>query len=146
MRAKKYLEQIRKLDIMIQNKMSESKRWMDMAHSVTVSSDGEKVQSSGNHNKMADAICKYVDLEAEINRLIDERCDIIQTIEHLETVEYDVLYKIYVQYLKLDEVAAIYEKSYSWVTSVHGRALENVRKLVEAEKDNERMEHTHSKT
>ena len=97
----------------------------------------EKVQSSGSNQKMADAINDYVDLENDTNgikELIEKRDEIIKNIEKLNTVEYDVLHKLYVQNMDLIEIAESYDKSYSWATSTHGRALKNLQKIMKKEK------------
>lgn len=63
---------------------------------------------------------------------VDWRQDIIKTIEQLRTAEYDVLHKIYVQNKNFYEVAALLDKSYRWVTSIHGRALANLQKILDS--------------
>ena len=84
---------------------------------------------------MADAVCRYLNMEAEINadidRLVDIKQDIIKTIEQLPVKEYDLLHKIYVQGMEMYEAAVEMDKSYRWATSVHGRALANVQKLLD---------------
>lgn len=134
MRAKEYLRQLEKLDKMIQNKMVEQEQWKNIATGVTAQM-GERVQSSGSQQKMSDAVNRYIDLEAEINdcidNLIDTKKDIISVIEQLPAVEYDVLHKVYVQYLTLDDVADIYGKTYSWATTAHGRALKHVQEILD---------------
>lgn len=136
MKAKDYLGQIQKIDRLIENKQAEAEHWKEIATSCTAQSDGERVQSSGSKQKMADAVCRYMQAEAEIvaaiDQLMDTRKEVIKTIEQLHTTEYDVLHKIYVQYKNFYEVAALLEKSYSWVTSVHGRALANLQKILDS--------------
>lgn len=138
MDAKKFLQQLKKLDYMITNKIIEKEQWMTIATGTTAQMGGERVQSSGSQQKMADAVGKYIDMEKEIDRIIDElvdtRQDVINVIETLNATEYDLLHKIYVQYMTLDDVADLYEKSYSWVTTVHGRALKNVQKILDSRK------------
>lgn len=56
-----FLEQVRRFDTMIQNKLIEKQQWMEMATSITANTDGERVQSSGAKSKMADAVIKCVD-------------------------------------------------------------------------------------
>ncbi len=136
-KAKDYLKQVEKLDKMIKNKILEVKQWKAIATgSVTSSNDAERVQSSGNQQKMADAVCRYVALEAEIDsaidKLIDTKKDVINTIEKLPATEYDVLHKVYIQYWTLEMVADDYKKSYAWATSVHGRALKMVQNILDA--------------
>lgn len=134
MTAKEYLEQIKKLDTLINNKLAESKQWLDLALNITSKTDGERVQSSGDKQTMANAIEKCVDIEREVNALVDEyiskKKEIIKTIERLPEAEYDVLHKIYVQYKTLYEVADERDIAYSWATSIHGRALKSLDEIL----------------
>ena len=83
---------------------------------------------------MADAVSQYIDLENEINnavdKLIDAKKDVISVIEQLEATEYDLIHKVYVQYLSFYDVAEAYDKTYTWVTTIHGRALKNVQEIL----------------
>lgn len=133
-----YLKQPQKLDVIIKNKLIERQQLKDIALSITAHSDGERVQSSGSQQKMADAIARCIDMDAEINRLVDRLIDtkneVIATIERLNTTEYDVLHKLYIQGMTFDEVAAAKDRSKSWVTTIHGRALVNVQRILEEQK------------
>lgn len=136
MDAKLFLRQVESLDTRIKNKLIEIQQWRDIALGITANMDGERVSSSGgSKSKMADAIDKCVDMEAEVNRLIDElidaKRDVIATIELLDNpTEYDVLHKRYIQFLSLQEIAGIYKKEYGWATTTHGRALKNVQNIL----------------
>lgn len=135
--AKDYLAQVAKLDILINNKLIEQRQWMDVALGITANMDGERVQSSGAKSKMAEAIDKCVDIEAEINdivdRLIDTKRDVIGTIEKVDSpIEYDLLHKRYIQHLELQEIADHYDKEYGWATTTHGRALKSVQDILDA--------------
>ena len=138
MNAKDYLLQIQKLDKLIENKLQEVAHWKAVATGTTVCSEGDRVQSSGSKQKMADAICRYMQMEDEINaaidRLVDTKQEIIETIEQLPIDEYDLLHKIYVQKKELYEAAMEMDRSYRWATSVHGRALANVQKILNERK------------
>lgn len=133
--AKEYLKQIEKLDLMIDNKIAEIAQWKSVALKVTAFSEGERVQSSGSKQKMADAINRCIDIEEEVNQLIDNlyevKRDIISTIEQLNATEYNILHKVYVQHRSLQDVADDYGKAYTWITTVHGRALKNVQEIIE---------------
>lgn len=135
MNAKEYLLQVKKLDKLITNKMIEKEQWKAIATGTVASSDGERVQASGSQQKMADAVCKYITIEEELDRyidsLIDTKQDVIQTIEQLPAEEYDALHIVYIQYLTLDDVADKYGKSYRWATKIHGRAMLKVQKLLD---------------
>ena len=143
MNAKDYLLQIQKLDRLIENKLMEVAHWKAVATGTTVCSEGDRVQSSGSKQRMADAVCRYLNMEDEINadidRLVDIKQDIIKTIEQLPVKEYDLLHKIYVQGMEMYEAAVEMDKSYRWATSVHGRALANVQKLLDERVSDEEL-------
>lgn len=135
--AKSYLRQVEKLDLRIQNKLIECQQWRDIALGITANIGGEKVQASGSQQKMADAVVKCVDMEKEINALVDEliiaKREVIATIEQIESpTEYDILHKRYIQFLSLQEIAEHYGKEYGWATTVNGRAIANVQKILNA--------------
>jgi hypothetical protein len=138
--AKEFLSQPKKLDLLIKNKLIEKQQWRDLALGITANLEGERVQSSGSKQKMADAITKCIDMEAEIDnlvdRLIDKKKEVIQVIEQLDSpIEYDILHRIYIQYMTLQEVADHYGKEYGWATTTHGRALKGVQRIREGSKD-----------
>lgn len=134
MNAKEFLLQVKKLDRLIENKLIEVQQWKDIAMNTTTNLSGERVQSSGNPQKTADAIVRYIDIENEINQHIDEliktKKDVLNVIEQLEATEYDILHKIYVQYFTLYEVADKYDRSYSCITTIHGQALKHVQEIL----------------
>lgn len=134
MKAKDYLGQLKKLDKLIENKLTERQHWKSIALNISPNMSGDRVQSSGSQQKMADAVHRYVDMDKEIDqiidRLVDKRQEIIYTIEQLPATEYDVLHKVYVQYMDYYGVSDAYGKSYSWATSVHGRALQHLQEIL----------------
>lgn len=141
MNSRSYLLQIRKLDRLINNKLAEVDHWKSVAFSTSTYSEGERVQSSGNKQKMASAVERYIDIQKEINadidRLIDLKQEVIKTIEALPEKEYDVLHKVYVQGMTFDEIADIADRSYSWATTVHGRALASLQRVLNEREKNE---------
>lgn len=139
-KAQLYLERIEGLNDEIENKLAEIRQWNDIALCITTNTEGERVQSSGNQQKMANAMDKVVDCKAEANAKIDELIDykqeVIRTIKLLNATEYNVLHKRYIQGMTFDEVGAAKRKSKSWATTVHGRALQNLNKILEAREQN----------
>ena len=137
MRAKDFLQSALKIDKMIENKMYEKSQWVAIATSTTANCNGERVQSSGSKHKMADAVEKYMELEKEIDRCIDElvkkKNEIIKIIEQLPAVEYDLLHKIYIQGKTLYGFADENNKTYSSVTTLHGSALKKVQDILDRE-------------
>lgn len=137
-KAKDYLKQLQKLDRLIENKLAEKDQWKAMATYTTQQMTIDRVQVSGNPQKMADAVYKIIEIEAEIDacidKLVDTKREVIGTLERLNPTEYDLLHKVYVQYMTFDDVALKKGKSYSWVTTVHGRALKNVQDILDERK------------
>lgn len=138
MESKEFLKQVEKLDLRIRNKLIEQQQWRDIALGITANMDGERVQSSGGKSKMADAVERCVDMEAEIDGLIDELVDtkkkVIETIEMLDSAtEYNVLHMRYIQFKSLQEIADHYGRDYGWATTTHGRALKNVQDMLDKE-------------
>lgn len=135
MRAKEYLQQIEKLDALIKNKLIEKQQWMDVALGITPQMSIDRVQSTGNQQKMACAIEKMVDIEREldecVDRLIGTRNEVLSVLEQLDKEEYDFLHLVYVQHYKLKDVANRKNYSYSWATTFHGNALKSVQTILD---------------
>ncbi len=145
MDAREFLNQVKKLDKVIENKLIEKEQLKAIAEGTTsgntsITINGvlhsmEKVQATANPQKMADAINRYIDIEAEIDLHIDEllkvKKDVVSVIEQLKTAEYDLLHKIYIQHMELWDAADKCEKSYTWAKATHKRALQNVQGILD---------------
>lgn len=146
MRAETYLKRIEKLDALIENKQTEARRWREVANNTTVNMSGERVQSSGSHDTIANAICTYLDLEREeIDSYIAGRKEIIRTIEQLPPIQYKVLFDMYVNYehfKTLKDIAVKYDCSYSKARGIHERALKRVQRILDERErhENEQMQ------
>lgn len=135
MKASDFLRQLKKLNVMIENKLVEKEQWKSIALGTTAQMGGERIQSSGSQQKMADAVVRFVAIEKEIDecidKLIDTKKEVIEVIEQLSATEYDLLHKVYVQNLTLYDIANMYDKTYSWATTIHGRALKKVQEILD---------------
>lgn len=131
MDARTYLERIEMLDLMIENKLNEKKMWLEISQGTTAQMGGERVQSSGSKQKMADAVNRCVDLDAEIEECRQAKRDIIATLEQLKPSHYNVLYKRYVLQMQFKEIDIACKKGEGWATTIHGRALKNVQRLLD---------------
>lgn len=129
MTAKENLLRIRKLDKLIENKMAEAQQWREIATNISANMSGERVQSSGSTDTVANAVCKAMDLENEAELFKWEKENIIKQIEKLDAVHYDVLHKIYVQDIPIKSIAAQYHKRYEWASRKHREALEAYEKI-----------------
>lgn len=135
LKAQEYLKQYEKQQSIIANSWAEVARWEDIALSVTGNMEGERVQSSGSKQKMADAVIEYSDIKSDIKHEIAEAeeilCEIRKTIQQLKEPEYDVLHKVYILGMEFKEVAAAKGKSVSWATSMHGNGLKSLQQILD---------------
>jgi hypothetical protein len=133
--TKAFLNKVRKIDMLINNKLDEIQQLRSLAESTSISL-GERVQSSGSKHSMADRIERIVDMErevdAEIDRLMLAKKEVIEVIEQLPLEQYDLLYQVYIKGVELKCYNT--DKSYTWVKSTHGRALVNVRDILRSRK------------
>ena len=134
MTTKEYLNQIERLDKMITNKLSEIYQLKIMACSITVSGDSERVQTSGNQDKLGSTIAKIVDLEREtdelVDSLVDKRKEILKQIDSMANIDhYDVLHKHYVERRTFQDIADSENWSIRQVFNIHGRALQEFEKI-----------------
>lgn len=132
--AKQYLEQLRVIDTKINQKMEELADLMTAATSTgAIDYSKERVQTSPQ-NAQENRICKYVDLDAEINREIDEFVDIkhrvTKEIQELNVDYYiKILFKVYVQYKTVKDAANEIGLSYQYVRDLHKKALKAFEEL-----------------
>jgi DNA-directed RNA polymerase specialized sigma subunit len=136
--AKTYLHQVRLYDTHINNKLEEMQRLKDLAKRITTSLKPDMVSSSGNHDKIGDAVAKIVDLEAEIDKAIDAYVDkkrevsgVIEKVKDADQL--NVLYKRYIFFENLEQIAFEMGYSYRNICYIHGRALQAVTELLKGE-------------
>lgn len=134
MTAERYLEQIQKIDAIIINKKRDYQRWKEVADGLGGGfSVAERVQTTRNLHRGADAIVEYICIEDEIKQLENKRQGIIETIERLPFYEYKVLYSIYVDGYMLKELPSMFDKSYSWVKNKRQGALRLLQNILDKE-------------
>lgn len=136
--VKEYLLQIQKLDRMIENKLQDIEKWKSMCEYPNAPVYGtERVQTSGSKKSILDNYIIIKDRkEKEIEKLTEEKQQIIRNIEMLPLNEYDVIYGKYVKQMDFYQIADKMDISYSWVTSIHGRALKSLQKILKEKAGN----------
>lgn len=138
--AKRYLQQIRRLDTKINRDIEELHRLKAMVTKITPTLKPDVVSGGGGtQDKLAEAMAKIIDLEAEINReidrLVDARTAVTATIDKVEDARlHTVLNMRYVQFKTFEQIAADMNYTYRWVCIMHGRALQEVEKIMNGEK------------
>lgn len=132
--AKQYLVQLRLIDTKINQKMEELADLMTAATSTrAIDYSKDRVQTSPQ-NAQENRVCKYVDLDAEINREIDEFIDIKHRItKEIQELNVDyyikILFKVYVQYKTVKDAANEIGLSYQYVRDLHKKALKAFEEL-----------------
>jgi DNA-directed RNA polymerase specialized sigma subunit len=132
MTAEQYLENYKKLETMVANKRVERQRKLEQATDITSKLTDIKVKSSGSKQKVADAAIDCATIDKRIEELEAEMQEIIDTIEQLPELQYDILHKHYIQYMTLGEIANIRNYSKSWVEKTHRKALDAVESLLKS--------------
>lgn len=134
MTTKNYLSQVCRLNRMIQNKLVEIYQLKTMACNVSVSNDGERVQNSGDKDRMGTTVAKIVDLEKEttdmVNNYTEKRKHIITQIDNIEDSDlYHLLSLRYVSGNTFEEIATKTNWSIRTVFNLHEKALKEFEKL-----------------
>lgn len=137
MRAKKYLSQARWLDKMIDNKIRYQERLRTLAEKTTIDISRERVSGGKTVNSREDIIVKLADLSHEVNadidRLIDLEKEIMETIGQVKDgCLRIILISRYVNGMGWDEIALEMRYEKSWIMRLHGKALVEIDKVLNA--------------
>ena len=126
MKAKEYLQQLQRLDTVINQKIKEVHDLRLQAQSTGgIDYSKERVQSSPSGDApFVKPICRIIDLEAEINaeidRFVDEKHKIINQIQGLKNSDYiSLLFK------RLEQICVEMNFSYDYIKHLHGYALKD---------------------
>lgn len=129
MTTKQYLSQIKRFNVLIETKASEIEQLRSMATSISVATDSERVQTSGDKDRVGRAVAKILDKENELNDLIDQYYDsrelILSQLETLETNYYQILFYKYVNGYTIDEIASRMYYSRQHIKLLTNRALDS---------------------
>lgn len=129
MDTKQYLGKIRYYDRMIRNKFEEMNQVKGLSLSLSVPTDKEKVQSSGDKDKIGKSISIAVDLENEIDDIIKKRGYIVSQICQIENADYyDVLAQKYILGKIPKEISLEDVKSERHIKRILGEALKEFEK------------------
>ena len=135
MTAKEYLNQVRKLDNLIDSKLSEVNNLKRAATSITATLKDVPARSEGTtSDKVGNSVAAIVDLEKEIDKevvqLVELRGDILKTIQQLDPMEYALVYKRYFQYKWWEVIADEMYYTRQWINALHKRALKNLEEIL----------------
>lgn len=136
--AQKFLEGFELADAQTECKLAERQYWADKSLKITGQMGGERVQASGSQDPMAQArdICMDMeqDILSQIVILAAKQKEVTQTLDRLDNpTEYKVLHQRYIQFKDYQTIADNFNSDYTWATTVHGRALKSVEKILNIE-------------
>ena len=129
MKVKVYLREIRRLEGAIARNQQEKEILYAKLTGRAVSYEGERVQTSGAGDPMADVIAKVIELDHEISEqtvsYFVRLHEIKGQIESLGNVEYvTLLFKRYIEGKSLEAIAADMNYTYQHTRRLHGWALQ----------------------
>lgn len=129
--VKKYLSQARYLDMRIDSKIQQITSLNELATKCTATLTGMPRKPNHGTSTMADAVAKIVDLQAEINRdieeLVDLKKEITGVIKSVSNPEYQtVLEKRYLCFLSWEQISVDMNYSMQYTFRMHDRALTEV--------------------
>lgn len=117
MNVREWLEEVKKLDELIDAKLSERQQFLALATKVVSDMDGMPHAKGGVSDPVGSNVVKIVALTEEADRLIDRyiayKEEVAKTLEALPDAEYAVMHKRYIQYKTWEEIAE--EMNYSTV-------------------------------
>lgn len=128
MTTKEYLNQIIRLNRMINNKLVEIQQLRDLALGISSISTGERVQSTPDFDKIGSKMAKIDELEKNLDETIDKYVDlknrIIGQIESMEDeITYNILFSRYIEKKQFELIAIEMEYSWRQIIRLHGKAL-----------------------
>lgn len=130
MKAKDYLKRLKRLDTIINQKIQElSALRLTAGSPAGIDYSKERVQTSpSGDTPFVKPICRIIDLESEINaeidRYVDDKHTIINQIQALKNSDYiALLFKRYVEFKKFEVISVEMSFTYQYVIEMHGYAL-----------------------
>ena len=137
MNAREYLEQLQKMDVAINQNIA----WLYELKNIRkelkgVNYTSQKVKTSkSNRADFEKTLLIIMDMEQNINdsidKFVDQKNEIIKQIQSLDNHKYvQVLYKKYVEYKRLEEIAIEMYYSYQYIKEIHKKALQEFKKNI----------------
>lgn len=128
MTTKDYLNQISRLNRMINNKLTEITQLRELSCSISAIGNEEKVISSSDPDKIGATYAKIDEMERNLDKMTDEYIEkknlIIGQIDGIENEDcYNILFSRYIEKKTFEVIAT--EMKYSWrqIIRLHGKAL-----------------------
>ena len=128
MGTEQYLNQLRDMKRRIACKRRDAQMWRSIAESLSVPLDGDRVQSTGSGDKMAESVAKAVDCEREIDKLtfamLKLQEEIMKRIDSMENYNHSIiLSEYYVHGMSLNKISIEWGRSVRHLKRVKSEAI-----------------------
>lgn len=127
------LEQVRRLDVLINAKLVEREQLMALATRMTPDADGMPHGKGTVSDPVGNGAVKLVELAREIDRLVDEYMNqkqkVVKVLEQLPEEEYVVFHMHYIQYVSWNKICDTmgYSRQQLWrIRKKAGKKVEDV--------------------
>ena len=129
MKAKEYLSQAYRLDQRIDAKIEQVMSLRNLAAKATSTLSDVAPSGTRNVHRMEDIVIKIIDFENEINadidRLVDLKREIMRVIKALPNPEYQTLLELrYLCFKSWEQIAVMLDYDLRYTHKLHNRALE----------------------
>jgi hypothetical protein len=129
MKVRDYFAQAYRLDQRIRSKLDQVQSLSELAMKTTSTLTSMPRNPNSATSAMADAIVKFVDLQAEINhdidRLVDLKRDIVALVKSVDNMEFQTLLeKRYLCYMSWEQIAIDMNYSIHHLYKMHNLALD----------------------
>lgn len=137
MTAKEFLNQAYLLDQRIKSKSDQIQSLNDLATDCSATLTGMPRNPNNGGSRMADAVCKIIDLQDEIaadmDKLVELKKDIVEVIRQVDDVELRILLeKRYLCGATWEEITMSLYHNRRWVFRLHDKALGVVQKILDS--------------
>lgn len=128
MTTKEYLRQIERVNLIIEDKITEIESLRGIAIRLNCNSETERVQTSGVKDRIGDIVSDIVDKEEELKAVMSEHIKrktiIVKQIESItNNTYYKILNKRYIRFQGLQQIADEMGYSKRQIDRLHGKAL-----------------------
>jgi len=132
MTAKEYLNQAYRLDDRIRSKQEQIAALNDLATSCSASMTGMPRNPNSGGSRMADAVCKIIDLQesiaADLMALVELKAEIVQAIKAVQNIDYQLVLELrYICNKSWPEIAVELGYKMRHTYEVHDAALEEIK-------------------
>ena len=133
MTTKDYLNQVSRLNRMINNKLAEIAQLRELSCGISAIKGEERVLSSSDPDKIGSTYAKIDEMERNLDKMIDEYTDkkntIIGQIDSIEDEDYyNILFSRYIEKKTFEAISVDMNFSYRNTTRIHGKALKEFEK------------------